>query len=375
MRKMKKAFAATLAATMVMSMSMTAFAAKTDTDASFTKTYNATKTDTTSPQETFTFTFTPDRITDSNKQLTKDDMPAITDSTIYYAEGRANFGAAAQNVSVALSNVEWPGVGVYYYTVNETAGNTAGVTYDDTAAYLKVTVAYDEGTDTYYTAFVTLSLDDEDGDNITDTKVGGFVNEYSAGSLAVTKQVTGNLGDINQYFEVVVTFTSPADNSVVMSDIYYSGGSATGTEDHRVSGVAVEAGNGWTGEKEVTIYLNDDDTVTFTNIPEGVTYTVAEADYTAKATNPDYKLDYDAAVYENSDTKDTTPGSGTIETTLDSTTGEITDIDADTVEITNNKSTTVDTGIILDSAPYILLLALAALGMFAVVSKKREEEI
>ena len=41
--------------------------------------------------------------------------------------------------------------------------------------------------------------------------------------------------------------------------------------------------------------------------------------------------------------------------------------------IVNNKTTSVDTGIALDSAPYFVILAVAMFGMVALVSKKRYE--
>lgn len=343
-KNLKKVFAAGLAATMVMGTASVAMAAQDNTDASFTKTYIETNEGTESPEETFTFSFEKDHLTDSNINLSKEDMPEIPDSTITFGEGDAAVDdGLSKDVAVTLSQIDWPGVGVYYYKVTEDAGNTAGVTYDDTESYLKVTVAYDEGTDTYYTAFVTLNLADSDGDGITDDKTNGFVNEYSAGSLAVKKIVTGNLGDQKKEFNVTVTFTAE-DDVEVNSAIYYN-------DDVKTPAVAIE-GNGWTGTKTVTIDLKHDETVTFTNIPYGVTYTVVEDDYTADADGG-----YEAADYEWSDED-----------------GKKIDSALDTVDITNNKGTVVDTGISLDSMPYLMTLALSALGALGFAGKKRKEE-
>ena len=102
-------------------------------------------------------------------------------------------------------------------------------------------------------------------------------------------------------------------------------------------------------EAEVKINLADSDTVTFMNIPYDVTYTVVEKDY--KTTDG-----YDAADYNFSD----------IDKKIDSAN--------DTVTITNNKGGTVDTGVILDNAPYILMLAVVAGGAMTLVIKKRREE-
>ena len=44
---------------------------------------------------------------------------------------------------------------------------------------------------------------------------------------------------------------------------------------------------------------------------------------------------------------------------------------SDTVNITNTKGTTVDTGVVLDSLPYILLIAVAVVGVVAFTAKKR----
>ena len=332
---MKKIISFALALILALSMSTVAFAANNQ-DASFNKTYKITNEGTSNPEETFTFTFTADRVTDSNNNLGVSDMPAIANSTISYDAGTATVAGLQQTVNVALSDVKWPGVGVYYYQVKETSGNTAGVTYDSATAYLKVTVAYDEGTNTYYTAFVTLNLADENGDGITDNKTGGFTNVYSAGSLSINKIVTGNMGDQSAYFAVKVTLTGEADKTYL--DSYSVTG---GSSEKNPSTIAIGT--------ETTFYLKHDDTITISNLPYGVTYTVVEDDYTSQE-----KGAYQAARYEFSDT------------------AQKIDSASDTVQITNEKSTTVDTGINMDSMPYILLLAVAFVGLFVFVSKKRE---
>lgn len=343
---MKKLISLMLALIFVFSMATVAFAddapaTPTSQDASFTKTYKITNEGTTNPQETFTFKFAANRLTDSNANLTKNDMPTIPDATVTFNENTATAAGLANTVNVALSGITWPGVGVYYYDVTEQAGTTAGVTYDDATAYLKVTVAYNSGTNTYYTAFVTLNLADANEDGITDCKTGGFTNEYSAGSLAVTKKVTGNLGDTTKAFDVKVTFSKPA-NTTVSSTISYVEGTTTKTI----------APSNWKadGTAEVTISLKHDETVTFTNIPYGVTYTVVEDTKYIQEANGGY----DAATYVFSDE-----------------TNKKIDSASDTVTITNNKEVKVDTGITLDSLPFILILAVCAGAVVLFVIKRR----
>lgn len=331
----KKLLSMMLAATLVLGMSTVAFAAENQ-NATFNKTYKITNEGTSNPEETFTFTFTADHVTDSNSNLGIDDMPAIGNSTVTYNAGTATTAGLKKSVSVALANVTWPGVGVYYYKVNETAGTTAGVTYDSNTAWLKVTVAYDQGTNTYYTAFVTLNLADSNDDGITDSKTGGFTNEYSAGSLKIGKTVTGNMGDQNAYFAVKVTLTGETGKTYL--DSYsVSGGS------YESNPTTIEIG------KETTFYLKHDETITIDNLPYGVTYTVVENDYTAEADGG-----YDDPKYTYSDEN-----------------GKKIDSAEDTVNIANNKGTVVDTGINMDSMPYILLLAVAFVGLFVFIGKKR----
>ena len=101
---------------------------------------------------------------------------------------------------------------------------------------------------------------------------------------------------------------------------------------------------------EVTISLHHGETVTFTNIPYGVTYDVVEdTKYTQEANGG-----YDAATYAFSDE-----------------TSKKIDSDSDTVTITNNKSVEVDTGITLDSLPFVLILAVCAGAVVLFVIKRR----
>ena len=85
--------------------------------------------------------------------------------------------------------------------------------------------------------------------------------------------------------------------------------------------------------------------MTFTNIPYGVTYTVEEADYTSDG----YKTTY--ALGDNNKKIDSA---------------------SDSVDITNNKNNDkIDTGINLDSMPYIMILALVAVCAVVMFARKR----
>lgn len=325
---MKKLLSLALVLIMVLTLSVAVFAAENQ-DATFSLTYKLVNDGTSNPAETFTFTFTNGQVTEASAGAA---APAIPNATVTFDAGTATVAGLKKQVSVALSEVEWPSVGIYTYDVKQVAGSTAGVTYSDVTAKLKVTVAWDEASSTYYTAFVTLSLADEDNNGHTDTKTANFENVYSAGSLSVTKNVAGNLGDRSKEFNVRVTFTAP-EASVVNSTISYV-----------VDGETETIAPVWDGNTaSVQIALHHEETVTFTNIPYGVTYNVEEDSYK----NDGYDTTY-------SDNKTGTIGKA-----------------ADTVTITNTKGTTVDTGVVLDSLPYVLLIAVAVVGVVAFTAKKR----
>lgn len=331
---MKKFLALVMAMMMILAMGTVAFAAEggatTYTDMStvtLTKEYKLTNSGTTSPAETFSFsTLTCTGVTDAGVGVTKDNAPVPTIASASFVAGAAGDATnGKQNITITLPT--YTAVGVYTYTFTETDGGTAGVTYRSNAITLKVTVIEQNGK-VRVAAVHTESAD-------ADTKSNTFDNTYSAGSLSVKKNVTGEFGDQYKEFTVKVTFTAPSGDTV-REAISYVDGTETKT---------IAAGeNGWTGSKEVEITLKHNETITFTNIPYGVTYTVAENDYTGDG--------YDAASYD-------TNKEGTIDSASVSTT------------ITNNKGGTVDTGLFLDNAPYMMIMALVVLAGAAMLLKKR----
>lgn len=337
---MKKLLALALTLVMVLSLSVTAFAAENNQDARFSVVFKLANEGTISPEETFTFTFSNGTVTDAANGVS---APEISPVTIKFSEGEASTTGVSKQVTVPLSRIAWPSVGIYTYDVNQTAGSTAGVSYDNKTLKMKVTVALDENTGDdakYYVAFVTTTIADGNGDGITDVKSGSFENTYSAGSLAVTKNVTGNMGDRNQYFKITVTLTGETGKTYAAS-YPVSGGSKleNGTDNAAASTISIGTPKDF--------YLKHGETFTIENLPYGVTYTVVEDDYKDEG--------YTTTTKYSDDTNKKIDGA------------------SDTVTITNNKGAIVDTGITLDSLPYVLLLAVSLVGMAAFVMKKRAE--
>lgn len=330
---MKKILTITLALLLVLSMGTTAFAMESDgyTDMStitLTKEYKLTNAGTTSPAETFRFSdLTCIGVTDAADGITAENAPVPEISTVSYSAGEAGSDTAKKDITITLPT--YTSVGIYTYTFREIDGGTAGVSYHSGAIRLVVTVIEQDGK-------IRIAAVHTEGEG--EAKSSEFNNEYSAGSLSVKKTVTGILGDQQKEFTVKVSFTAPAGDTVREAITYVDG-----TETRTIPADA------WVdGKAEVEITLKHDETVTFTNIPYGVTYTVVENDYTAEADGG-----YDDAAYDFEDS------------------GKMIDSASEHVTITNNKDGDIDTGVIMDNAPYFLLLAVVTAGLLLFISRKR----
>ena len=349
----KKLTAGALALSMMFAMATPAFATTAAEDAPvpyITKKYTATNAGTASPKETFTFTARATDVKnagvkeDGRTPITTADAPTLTIEAADYDASGATTDGAAKNLKITKDKA-FPNVGIYYYTVTEAESGNAGVTTHAGVMLLKVYVIYNDSRLEEKYVFYN-GMDSTTGEGTTGTKGAAIENTYSAGSLEVKKVVTGNLGDKSKLFNVTVTFTAP-DGKTVAGDISYVEGGERKTI----------APSDWKdGVVTKKIAVSHGDTITFTNIPYDVTYTVVEDDYTETAEGA---KDYDEAKYEYSDTN------------------PIKAIDSanDTVTITNHKGDdNIDTGVILDNAPYILMLAVVAGGAMTLVIKKRREE-
>ncbi len=275
------------------------------------------------PTETLQFTSTPDTGNPDTTNLT------ITGFAVSQAEGYLE-------VKVPI----YSKVGVYKYTIAETAGNTQGETYSTSTVGLTVVVTYDyTNKKLIATPGITKNASKEKEDE--------FTNTYVLGALTVSKTVEGNMGNTNQLFDITVTLNSETEK-YVNSDISVSGGTDTGNTQ--------TVAKGWTGSKTVNIKIKSGETVTINNIPKGVSYTVVESDAHAAA-DPNgsnsatgYTITYD------------TKKEGSIDNASIATT------------VTNTKNVTVDTGIELETLPYMMIMAIALFGAALLVVRRRKEQ-
>lgn len=324
---MKKLLSIILTLTLVMSMSIFGFAEEatptTNEDMKsiqIEKLIKLTNDGTINPAETYNFTIKGVDVKDSS--YTVNNMPKFDPATfsISLAEG------VAKN-STVLNLPEYSSTGAFTYEITETRGNTAGITYDGRTLVLTVYVLNNpEGG---FIRYVTLH-DKATTDAMK--KETGFGTEFSAGDLAITKTVEGNMGETNREFEVTVNLTAPEGKDISTVPATFIGGKYAEAQNVTFDG----------GVANVRLQLKHNDTVTIKNLPYGVTWNISEEDIKGEGYT---------TTYSN--------GEGTIAEA------------SHAAGITNAKDQGIKTGINFDNLPYIIILVVVAGGLFTFIMRKR----
>lgn len=332
MKRVKRLFACLLALTMMLGLSATAFAEQVEptdqTTVTIKKVYKLVG-EGTSPAETFTLKQVGDGTVTDGEAKSAPTLGTITGAA--FEAGDATADGMKKDITVTLP--EYKSVGVYEYKLKEVVGTTAGVTYYGKDIKLVVTVV--NAGNNGKLRIAAVHTEDVNGEK-SDT----FENTYSAGTLNVSKTVTGNLGDKDRYFEFKVKLTGENEKSYGES-YAVTGGSNTSNP------TTIKIG------KETTFFLKDGETISIANLPYGVTYAVTEKKV------DDYKTKVNG-----------TEGNTVTEQKINSA--------KHNVAFENNKnkeSGDIDTGVYLDNLPYILVFAgvLAIAVVFAVRRRRFED--
>ena len=364
--KLKKLFAGVVAVAMMATMAMPSFAAlsktetvapNSDNEVEITKTYNGTGFGSETVKLAVDNNGKPTAITHSSMTTTEKNA-AMNNMVISIPADQADGITVKDTDGTGTLKVKLPSytrVGTYIYQIHEVEGTTAGMTYDTAPRWLVVHVINNLNSDGDVVSGLTykVAMYNADPTNMSTTqllaaKSDGFTNVYENGKFTVEKKVKGNMADRDKVFNFRVTFAGIEHmNGKIKAD----GREIDLTED---------------GTYDFT--LKHDQSCEFTNIPFGVTATVNELDEsgnvianTAGAKNDPYTVSYD-------NNQSVTIGSKT-----ETDTGVKVNAEFATT-IINTSTENVDTGVILDNAPYILMLAVVAGGAMTLVIKKRREE-
>lgn len=330
---MKKILSLALALVLVLSMGTVAFAAGggENWDGNYTAT-----AETTFNEIVKTYTSENNVVVNETLSFTSTAQPTNPDG------GTANLTVADLQVSslnpgtLAVTIPSLSVAGTYEWTIKETAGKTAGVTYSNAEVHVIVLVEYDNTNHALKIASTTSYIKQENGE-----KAKTFENTFKSGSFTVAKNVEGNMANENDEFEITVTLTSTKRIGTNVT----------------LAGTTVAPGEWKRNESSYTYtstlnYSEIGGAKTFSDIPDGVTVSVVEntADgkmngYTFDNTNNNTDNDFSMNVADADNNKP--------------------------VVVKNTKGQEIATGITLDSMPYILMLAVVFMGLFVFFSKKR----
>lgn len=384
--KLKKFFAGVLAAAMMLTVGATAAfategdnAAQAPTSIEYNQALESTseiplyKTyevkDGTAPAETFSFQVKYLQVIRQDKAATAPYGPNHVINLTGKETAFDSMTKGSESKSFTVTPTELglgspTGTGKYLYEISEIAGNTAATKYAD-PVYMAVTVAHnvnDKGEiQTGYKYYVTMFSSKEaalsaKSDSAVEGKTNNtkaFTNTYGDGNifnLRLEKDVKGSFGDLGEEFTFYVTFTGEKDKNY--SDIQY-------TKSRSEISVVDMSDNAATTLKCGTQYkvtLKGGWYIDFTNIPTGVTYTIAE-----DTTKPGWQYDVSLAESTVTFAKATATATGTVNAN-----GNVTFI--------NDHQGTPDMGVVLDNAPYIAMLAIVAIGGVALMLNKRRRD-
>lgn len=253
-------------------------------------------------------------------------------------------------VKVDLSEVTFEDPGIYRYVITETdPTGVAGLatSEEDNTLYLDVYVELDKGVPTIKSYQMSTKADAPtiSGTDATyDSKFGGEDEDaYTTYTLTVIKEVSGAMADKDREYDFTINFTGLADGAMVTYGEKQSSAASAGA-----TSVSTTLNP---GEKET-----NGDRVVISGIPSNAKYTIAET------------LSEDEGYTVKVGETELTNQSGKY-TTEEATQGE----ENDTVTVTNERNAVSPTGIVMDIAPYALLVAVAAAGCFVFLRKRRED--
>lgn len=162
----------------------------------------------------------------------------------------------------------------------------------------------------------------------------------ASANLTISKTVTGKLGDTNKAFTFTITKADGTAVNIASANIEISEADRAKVE--------------WLDNGKFT--LKDGASITFKNLPSGE-YKIVEDGYIGEKYETSWQIGTDGKVYEKNRTATVTIG----------TTEQ-------TVHFTNHRTLEPDLGVLLDTLPYIVILAVVAGGVALLMLRKHRKE-
>ena len=324
--------------------------------------------DTFTPNHTYNFTITPANADDAEEANgIEDGVAGAVDSTAsvtFETTDNKNDNnvvtKSTGNIKVSLGEGKIDHAGVFKYAVEEVTegeGIYDDVKYDTNDLVLYVHVINNKETDTGLEVdFVELV----DPDASESKKIDGFTNEYGVDgegkdklyNVDLTKVVSGDGANMNAEFGFSVKVDSEYGNSKYL--VIDNNGNAQPDHDqgeHADQWIELKNGEAYTALK-----LGNGDHAFIVGLTNGDSYTINETDpgkgYVTTAMNGSKAVTFDEGTLQFT-------GSGLTDNT--------------TITYTNTKKVVTPTGIVMNVAPYALLVVVAAAGCFVFLRKRRED--
>lgn len=162
----------------------------------------------------------------------------------------------------------------------------------------------------------------------------------ASANLTISKTVTGKLGDTNKAFTFTITKADGTPVNITIANIEISEADRAKVE--------------WLNNGKFT--LKDGASITFKNLPSDE-YKIVEEDYSGEKYETSWQIGTDGVVHEKNSTATVTIG----------TTEQ-------TVHFTNHRTLEPDLGVLLDTLPYIVILAVVAGGVALLMLRKHRKD-
>lgn len=257
-----------------------------------------------------------------------DGAVSLSPASVNYSDKKLNHENAGgtttitAQLSAVLDASKFTAPGIYRYKITQTPPELDGLDVAHEELFLDVYV--ENGNPGLVANGCTLSTAAGSGD-----KTSGFENKYVTHKLTIEKVVDGNQGDKNKDFDFTVTIKGADGEAYKYATV--KGGTTTPNEIKAASGTAI------------SVRLKNGESVIFYGLSSEDKFTVTEADYRSDGYKTSYKIGGDTSSIAGRSIAEEAIGASDT-----------------TVIFTNTKDATVPTDVIRTVAPYVAIVAFAA---------------